>query len=392
MTRPARPRLGVNLLWLRPGVVGGSEEYLVRQLLGLAELGEPVDVTLFGLPSLRTAHPDLAAAFDIVEAPVSGASRPLRVAAEATWLAAQVRRRRLGLVHHGGGTVPARTGGAPVVLTVHDLQVLRFPEFFSPFKRAYLRASLPRAVRRAAVVCVPSAFVAGTVAEAYGVPAERLVVVPHGLPDAAPGWGAAPAPAAAPWPGSAATPEAELRRRYALPERFVVYPAITHPHKDHVTLLRALARVSDLGAVLLGGAGRAEGDVVAEISRLGLGARVVRPGRIPDADRDGCYAAALALAFPSRYEGFGAPVLEAMALGCPVLAADATALPEVVGGAGVLLPAGDLDAWAAALRRMVDDPAERAALAAAGRRRAAGYTAAHSARALVSAYRSVLPW
>jgi len=149
--------------------------------------------------------------------------------------------------------------------------------------------------------------------------------------------------------------------------------------------------VPGLGAVLLGGVGRAEAEVVAEIGRLGLGDRVVRPGRVSDADRDGCYGAAVALAFPSRYEGFGAPVLEAMALGCPVLAADATALPEVVGDGGLLLPIGDVDAWAAALARVAGDPGERAALAAAGRARAAGFTAVQSARALVSAYRSVLP-
>ena len=108
-------RIGVNLLWLRPGVVGGSEEYLVRQLLGLAEIGaeHDLDVIVFALPSFRAAHPDVAAAFDVVDAPLSGDSRPRRVAAEATWLAAQARARGLALVHHGGGTVPARTGGVP---------------------------------------------------------------------------------------------------------------------------------------------------------------------------------------------------------------------------------------------------------------------------------------
>jgi alpha-1,3-rhamnosyl/mannosyltransferase len=380
--RGGRVRVGVNLLWLRPGQVGGSEEYLVRQLLGLATLAPdpeadhgPFEVTVFALGSLRAAHPELAEAFTVVDAPFDAASRPRRVVAESTWLAREVRRRRLELVHHGGGTLPRRLGGVPAVLTIHDLQVLAFPEFFSPVKRAYLRAALPQSVRRAAAVCVPSGFVAGTVRDAYGVPWERLTVVPHGLP----------APAAAP------TPEAELRRRYPLPERFVVYPAITHPHKDHVTLLRAIARTPDLGLVLLGGAGRAEADVAATVERLGLGHRVVRPGRVPAADRDGCYAAAVALAFPSRYEGFGAPVLEAMALGCPVVAADATALPEIVGEGGMLVAPGDVDAWAEALTLVAADARWRDALADAGRRRSARFTAAHSAQALVTAYRAVLP-
>lgn len=375
-------KVGVNLLWLRPGVVGGSEEYLVRQLLGLAELAaaDVEGVTVFGLASLRVAHPELAGRFEVVDAPVDGASRFRRVVAESTWLAGEVRRRRLDVVHHGGGTLPAhlgptRTGAAHTVLTVHDLQVHTFPEFFSPLKRAYLKAGLPRSVRRADIVCVPSAFVAGTVRDTYGTPAAKLVVVPHGLPAT---------------PSAPPTDEATLRARYGLPERFVVFPAITHPHKDHLTLLRAVAQVSGLGVVLLGGRGRAEADVVAEIARLGLGDRVVRPGRIPDADRDGCYRAAVALAFPSRYEGFGAPVLEAMALGCPVVAADATALPEVVGDAGLLVTPGDVSAWRDALAGLADDGAEQARLAAAGIARARHFTATVTAQALLSAYRGVL--
>ena len=121
-----------------------------------------------------------------------------------------------------------------------------------------------------------------------------------------------------------------------------------------------------------------------------LGDRVVRPGRIPDADRDGCYRAAVALAFPSRYEGFGAPVLEAMALGCPVVAADATALPEVVGDAGLLVTPGDVSAWRDALAGLADDGAEQARLAAAGIARARHFTATVTAQALLSAYRGVL--
>jgi len=113
---------------------------------------------------------------------------------------------------------------------------------------------------------------------------------------------------------------------------------------------------------------------------------VVRPGRVSDADRNGLYAVATALAFPSRYEGFGAPVLEAMRFGCPVIAADATALPEVVGDAGILVPPDEPDAWAKAIDQLIVDRDERERLIAAGHVRAARFTAAAAGASLLAAY------
>jgi alpha-1,3-rhamnosyl/mannosyltransferase len=219
------------------------------------------------------------------------------------------------------------------------------------------------------VVAVPSEYVRGTVIDAFGVDPERVFVVPHGIDPAVP------------------TAEAEVRARYGLGDRrFVVYPAITHPHKNHRFLLDLLAGPwddPDLALVMLGGAGLAEADVTAAIQRLDLGRRVTRPGRVPEADRDGLIAAAAALVFPSEYEGFGAPVLEAMALGTPVICSDRAALPEVAGDAAVVRPL-DQDAWKGALdevARAHDD------LVDAGRERAALFTATASGAALAEAYR-----
>jgi glycosyltransferase involved in cell wall biosynthesis len=165
----------------------------------------------------------------------------------------------------------------------------------------------------------------------------------------------------------------------------IVYPAITHPHKNHRFLLTLMAEHwtdPDLRLVLLGGRGAADAEVTAEIGRLGLEHRVVRPGRVPEADRDGFLAAADALVFPSEYEGFGAPAIEAMAIGTPVVCSDQPALAEVVGDAGVVLPL-EIDAWAGALDVVA---ASAETLRAAGRARAQGFTTERSAAALVTAY------
>lgn len=376
-------RVGVNLLWLVPGVVGGSEEYTVRALHGLADLAPPdVEVELFALDDLRRAHPDLVARFPTHTIGLRGRWKGLRVAAETTWLPAALRRRRIDVVHHAGGVVPLLTGGARPVLTVHDLQPLDHPDNFSRVKVAYLRAVLPRSVRVAAVVATPSRWSADRVVERMGVAPHRLRVVPHGL-----------GPGSFAEVGAAAVEQVRAAR--GLARRWVAYPVITYPHKDHATLVRAFARLatdhSDVDLVLTGGAGPVEGEVRAEIARSGVADRIHRTGRVPSEELDALVAGAAVLAFPSRYEGFGNGVLEAMARGVPVVAAEATALPEVVGEAGVLVPTGDVGGWARALAGVLDDEGRRSALAAAGRERAGRFTAARSAEALLGAYRAAAP-
>lgn len=369
-------KVGVNLTFVIPGQVGGSEQYLARQLVGLLERGD-MSLVLYVLPGFAEAHPELAGA-QMAVAPTSGQRRSARVGVEATWLVARARRDRVDVLHHGGGTLPAAlpfVGGPPAVLTVHDVQYLTYPQTFTSLKLRYLRMAVPRSVRRAAMVTVPSAFVGTTLQEAFGIEPDRVTVVPHPLPRAE---------------LAAATAEEELRARYHLPGPVVVYPAITYAHKNHRVLLQAMAPLMaarpDLRLMLLGAAGPVESDVMGEVARLGREGAVVRPGRVSDADRNGLLAMATVCAFPSRYEGFGAPVLEAMASGCPVVVADTTALPEVVADAGILLSPDEPGQWTSALADLLDDESERARLSEAGRRRAALFTPAVAAERLHLAY------
>ena len=397
-------RVGVNLLWLVPGVVGGSEDYAVGLLTALADAPgrhdradgvPPVDLVVFVNRRFADAYPGLCAAFDTVVAPFDGSSRGRRVLGESTWLPRQVRRRRVEVLHHFGGLVPFNDGagsgavpgrrGCVRVLTVHDLQPLDIPANFSVVKRIFERVAIPWSVRRADVIVTLGTHVATTVHDRFGTSPRRFALV-------APGAQRPAAQSATADRSATSVDTSGVADRLGLAGHpYFLYPAITYPHKNHVVLVEAMARLKrthpDVRLVLTGGAAGAEADLDATVQRCGVGEVVLRPGRVSSDDLGALYAGATAVVFPSRYEGFGLPVLEAMRLGCPVIAANTTALPSVVGGAGILVPPDDVDEWVRAMVLMCDDPVERRRHVAAGRERAAGFTWESSARALVGVWR-----
>jgi alpha-1,3-rhamnosyl/mannosyltransferase len=370
-------RIAANLLWLVPGVVGGSEDYTVRLLAAYARAAEGGDpgITLFVNSSFRAAHPGLVAAFPVVEAPVTGARKPARVAIEATWLARQARTNGIDLVHHMGGNM-LRTR-PPGMVTIHDLQPFAHPRNFSRLKQVYLRSTVPRAVRQAVIVVTLTEHTRHDVVDRMGVSPDRIFVVPPGIAR-----GDSP---------RNAEDEARVRNAYALGDRpYFIYPTITYPHKNHLTLVRAFAELAarepDPLLMLPAGAAGAEAALQSEIDALRIRSRIRRPGRIPRRDLDVLIDGATALAFPSSYEGFGIPVLEAMSRRCPVIASTATALPEVVGDAGLLVDPDDTDGWADAMQRMLDEPNLRSELAERGYARAGEFSWERSVEALRAAY------
>ncbi|MPY93261.1 MAG: glycosyltransferase [Acidimicrobiia bacterium] len=304
-------------------------------------------------------------------AALPGRLKAARVGAETSWLAARCAVGRFDVVHHAGGVVPP-LAPARRVLTVHDTQPLDLPENFSATKRCWLGAMLPWSARRAEVVVSSTAWVLESVVARCGTDPARTAQVP-------------PCFAPPPLPPSVEA-VAATKARYGIGGPFVVHPAITYAHKNHLVLLDAVGRVPGLHVVLTGGAAGNEAAVARRAGEPDLAGRVHRLGRVPRADLDALLSGAVALAFPSRYEGFGVPVLEAMALGCPVVAADATALPEVVGGAGLLVGPDDVLGWADALAGLAVDPASRQRLAATGRARAASFDPRRTAGALAEAY------
>ena len=342
----SRPRILANLCWMVPGGVGGSEEYTTR-LLGTVAAADGADigfdVGIAAMADVAESHPELGR-LTLSEFPISGRLRSLRLLTESTWLAA--RSRNHDLVHHFGGRVPA-VRGAPAIVTIHDIQSLDRPENFSRVKSAYLARALPRSVRAARLVVTPSEWVAARLIDRLGLDETDVRVVPSTF----------------------SRPSADQVRPPSGEGPMLLYPAMTHPHKDHRTLIEAFDRVRQRlpGArlVLTGGRGRAHDEVA---RRVAATPGVTHRGRVAASELAELIVQADVLAFPSRYEGFGLPVLEAMSVGTPVVAADSTALPEVVGGGGLLVEPGDVGGWADALLEVAESGLDQATAAAAAER------------------------
>lgn len=361
--------IGVNLLWLVPGVVGGSEEYTVRLLQAVGPHLDPdLRLRLYGRRDLFQRYPDLAEAHQAVVAPADG-NRVIRVARESTWLAAATVDDLV--VHHAGGTMPLRRS-APGLVTVHDLQPLEMPEHFHRLKRRWLARAIPAAVKAARLVLCPSQFTADRIATLLDVPRPRLRVIPHGHRSAGRDLSGIPDPAG----------------RFG---RYVLLPAIAYPHKRHVDLVRAVGQLEpgldDLSIVLTGRAGPELDAIRTEAFRSGVADRVHVLGRVPAAELEALYRSAQALVFPSSYEGFGNPALEAMSYECPAVVSDGGALPEVVGDAGVVVPVGDVGALSAAIAKVATDQGFAEDLRRRGRERAATFDVGIAAARLAEVYR-----
>jgi len=276
-------------------------------------------------------------------------------------------------VVHGTNFVVPPTRRAGRVLTVHDLTVVRFPELCDPPTLAY-PALIRRALEGGAFVHTPSFFVAGEVIEAFGADPDRVRAVHSGIPQ---------------------RPDVEaILPRELLPEgtdRFILSLATAEPRKDLPGLVAAFDELakerSDVALVLAGPRGWGEEALQRAIAAAAFAARIVRTGWVDDATVAGLLGGATVLAYPSRYEGFGFPPLEAMARGVPVVATAAGALPEVLGEGAVLVPPGDVVSLADELAAILDSEARAAAVGAAGRRRAAEFSWASCADGLASVYR-----
>lgn len=343
-------RIGVNALYLIPGGVGGTEIYLRELLAALATIDTVNDYYVF--TNMETAQ-DLAprqANFHWKPQAVHATNRPHRILWEQTVLPLEAARYDLDVMFNPGFTVPL-AAPCPCVTTFHDLQHKRFPEYFRWFDLPFWRFFVWAAAHRSRRLIAVSEATRTDLLRFYHRRADRVAVVPHGV-----------------------NPDFFLLDR-SKTGPYLLCVSTLHVHKNIERLIRAYASKPRAEKLILAGLrGFRTPEIEALITELGLGERVQIPGWLPRAELMKLYAGARAFVYPSTFEGFGMPVLEAMAGGIPVACSDIPPLREVAGDAVLYFDPLDEAALAQALDRISSDEKLRAALAAAGPQRARPFT------------------
>jgi glycosyltransferase involved in cell wall biosynthesis len=369
-------RVGLNAIFLEPGM-GGLETYVLELVPALLRTAPNARLTVLCNDRGRglLAAQDWATEVELDVPPVM-TRRGLRAAGELTLLGA-IAGRRFDVLHSPALLAPLATRAANVVVLA-DTTWLTVPDL-GKGQAATVRlwqAVVPRVARRADRVIAISEASARDVREQLRVDPARIDVIPLG-------YGAPPR--------TAATPEPELRSRLGLGTGpIILNVGMKKVHKNQRRLVRALPRiresVPEAQLVLAGASTPYEDQLRAEAHALGLDGGVATPGYVDDADLEGLYAAASAFVFPSLNEGFGLPVLEAMARDVPVVTSNRSSLPEVVGNAALLVDPTSEDEIADATVRVINDQAARQRLISAGRARLAEFTWSRTAEGTVACW------
>jgi glycosyltransferase involved in cell wall biosynthesis len=269
---------------------------------------------------------------------------------------------------------------AKTIVTVHDLSFIRYPQCADANLRAYLNKVVPRSVHRADLILADSQSTKDDLVELLGVDARRIEVVYPGVEKRF-------------RPIEDQALLEKVRKRYNLPPRFILGLGTLQPRKNFTGLIRAFAdlrfAISNLHLVIVGGKGWLYEEIFATVEHLGLGKKVVFPGFVADEDLPALYNLADLFVFPSLYEGFGLPPLEAMACGTPVVTSNASSLPEVVGEAGLIVAATKVEDLAETMQRVLGDNALRERMIAKGVDQARKFTWKEAASRLLSLYETL---
>jgi glycosyltransferase involved in cell wall biosynthesis len=371
-------RIGLDALLLegRPGVrQTGLSRYETRLVEELASLDED-ELVIYAQPEARQLGIAPEAAWRTP--PRSVANPGLRIAWEQTGMAAQATRDRLDLLHGLAFVVPPLWRG-PSVVTIHDLGFLKLSGHAPARRTAYLGAMTRISVRRAARVIAISEHTKQDIVDLFDIDPDKIDVTPLGVSE-----GLSPL---------APRERADFRERHGLIRPTLLYLGTLEPRKNIPNVLRAfdlVAGETDADLILGGAEGWLTEELHQVLNRMRWRERVRMTGFIPEAELRSWLSAADIFVFPSRYEGFGLPPLEAMACGTPVVASTSSSLPAVLGEDALLADPDDIEAIAGAIKQLLDDPVLAADLRRRGLRRAARFTWAETARLTRQSYRAAL--
>lgn len=372
-------KIGINALGLLPGVIGGGETYLRGLIGGLGRLHGDDEFVLF---TNRENHPTFAhlgGNFRCVRCDFSArwnvaALAMTRVFGEQFYLPWRAARERIDLIHSPLDTTVLRAA-CPTVMTLHDMNFDALPEATDRLQRAIARALVKLSARRADAIITVSEFSRREIMARLRLRADRLFVVHNGGGEVAESAGAA---------------DGEIPSRIGITGPYVVAFSSINPHKNIAALLYAFARLNAANGYQLVVIGHPPcgGEPLPELARrLGIADRVVFTGYLGEDDKRRILRGARLLAFPSRYEGFGLPVIEAMRAGVPVACSARAALPEIAGQAARMFDPDDPEDLAAALTELLVDEALRARLIAAGTLNARRFSWERAARLTMRVYR-----
>jgi glycosyltransferase involved in cell wall biosynthesis len=372
--------VGLNLVYLVPGETGGMEVYARELILALASAAPELEMTAFINREAADSGLRLGDGIQTVVVPVRARNRVEWVRGEQLHLPRLARRQRIDLMHSLASTAPV-SGAFARVTTIHDLIYRRFPEGHFGIRRLGMRLLIPLAARRSDRIIVDSRATAQDLERLLRVRPEKIDVVPLGVRHRPRGHAA---------PG----PEQEARRHWRLGDRSLVLTlSAKRPVKNLVSLLEALALLpAESRPVLMmpGYPTPYEQQLRQRAHELGLDDDIRMPGWISDAQLEGLWQTATCFIFPSLYEGFGLPVLEAMSRGVPVACSARSSLPEVAGSAAWFFDPERPAEIAEALKELLTDERGRSELVRLGFKQAGRFTWTETARLTLASYERTL--
>ena len=357
----------------RQAGVSNHTRFLIEEL---AKLDHANEYTLFVGPQIKQ-HLDLPNNWRVVESRLPTIKPKYRIPWEQ-FIAPLLLAQRRATLFHGLLNIAPLLSPVPTIVTIHDLAFMDVTGSHRKANRRYLAAATRQGVRQAAHIFAVSEYSKQAIVERLGIAPERISIAYNAAGEQ--------------YRPRSATELAEWRTKNNVPERFMLYLGTLEPRKNIPNLLRAYAQVRhEIAMPLLigGGKGWNFDEIFATHQELGLGDDVRFLGYVPSEDLPYWYNAATFFVYPSRYEGFGIPPLEAMASGTPVLTTNATSIPEVVGDAAIQVDPDDVTGFAENLKRLAHDPTLREELRDRGLERAKAFSWTNLARTTLDVYRKV---